>query len=198
MKTKAMVLSCLTGVVILFVCYGYSSANPKDKTVTDKIGVVNIRKVFRDCKKNARYRADALSEQAKWDAEEQRLQKEIEAQKAGLKALKPGSNDYLAQIKELLQKQVELEAGRQFNNQQRTLKDQQWTENLYKEILQITSELAEQKSLVMVFEKGEVEFPSMSPDELMLTLSTHKLLYCGGCLDVTDDIITRLDAEQKN
>ena len=196
MKTIVMVLSCLIGVVVLFVCYGYSSAVPKDKTVADKIGVVNIRKVFRDCKRNDKYRADAMSEQARLDTEQQKLQNEIEAQKVGLKALKPGSNDYLTQVKELLKKQAELEANRQFNNQQRVLKDQQWTENLYKEILQITSELAEQKGLVMVFEKGEVEFPSMSPDDLMLTLSTHKLLYSDGCLDITDEVIARLDAEK--
>ncbi len=198
MKTKVIVLSCLIGAVVLFLCCGYGSAEPKSKTVTDKIGVVNIRKVFRESKKNAKYRADALSEQARLEAEGQRLQREFEAQKAGLKALKPGSSDYLVQVKELLQKQAELEANRQFNNQQRTIKDQQWTESFYKEILKITSELGEQKGLVMVFEKGEVEFPSMSPDELMLTLSTHKLLYCGGCTDITDDVITRLDAEQKS
>ena len=196
MKTKAMVLSCLV-VVVLFMCYEYSSAKSQDKTVLDKIGVVNIRKVFRDCNKNAKYRADALSEQAEIEAEGQKLQKEFEAQRAGLVALKVGSNDYMVQAKDLMKKQAELEAMRQFNTQQRTIKDQQWTENLYQEVLQITRDLAEQKGLMMVFEKGEVTFPSVNSDELMLTLSTHKVLYSGGCIDISDDIIAKLDAEQK-
>jgi len=195
MKTKTMVLSCLTLVAILFVCYGYSSAKSEDKTTVGKIGVVNIRKVFRDCNRNAKYRADAMSEQSKLEAEIQKMQKDTEAQKAGLIALKPGSNDYLEQARELLRKKAELEAMRQFNAQKRAIKDQQWTENLYKEVLQITRELAEQKGLVMVFEKGEVEFPSMNPDELMLTLSTHKVLYSDGCPDITDEVIKRLDAK---
>ena len=195
MKTKAMVSSCLVGLLVLFICYGYGSAKPKAELIAEKIGVVNIRKVFRDSKKNAKYRSDALAEQARLDAELQKLQREFDAQRVGLNVLKPGSSDHLAQVKELLQKQAELEASRQFNNQQRTLKDQQWTEELYKQILEITNEIAEQKGFILVLEKGEVEFPVANADELMLTLSTHKLLYSGGCPDITDEVTDKLDAK---
>ncbi len=196
MKTKTLALYCLIGAVVLLMGHAYSSAEPKAVENVAKIGVVNIRKIFRDCKKNAKYRQDAMADQSKWDAEMEKLQKEIEQQKDGLKVLKPGSSDYLAQMKELMQKQAELEAGRQFNNQQRALKDQRWTEDLYKEILKVVRELAEEKGLVLVFEKGEVDFPVSSPDELMLTLSTHKLLYSNSSLDITDEVTARLDAEQ--
>lgn len=195
MKMKTVVLSCMAVVLILFVGYGYSAAKPKIETTNVKIGVVNIRKVFRDSKKNAKYRSDALAEQVRLDSEIQTLQKEFETQRAGLNALKPGSSDYLVQVRELLQKQAQLEAERQFNNQQRGLKDQQWTEELYKQILRVTRGLAEQKGLDLVFEKGEVEFPVANADELMLTLSTHKLLYSEGCQDITDEVVKRLDAE---
>jgi Skp family chaperone for outer membrane proteins len=196
MKTKTLALYCLIGAVVLLMGHEYSSAEPKAVESVTKIGVVNIRKIFRDCKKNTRHRQEVLADQSKWEAEMEKLQKEIEQQKDGLRALKPGSGDYLTQMKELMQKQAEIEAGRQFNNQQRVLKDQRWTEDLYKEVLQITRELAEKKGLVLVFEKGEVEFPVASPDELMLTLSTHKLLYSKSSLDITDEVTARLDAEQ--
>ncbi len=196
MKTKAVVLYCLTGVIVLFAGHEYSSAKPKDDKAVANIGVVDVRRVFRDCKRNAKYGADALAEQARLDAELEKLSKEIDSQKAGLKALKPGSSDYLAQIKELLQKQAKLEANRQFNNQQRALKDQRWTEGIYVEILKIISALAEQKRLDLVLQKDVAEFPTESPDELMMTLSTHKLLYSGGCLDITDEVMAQLDAQK--
>jgi Skp family chaperone for outer membrane proteins len=183
MKTKTLALYCLIGAVVLLMGHEYSSAEPKAVESVTKIGVVNIRKIFRDCKKNTRHRQEVLADQSKWEAEMEKLQKEIEQQKDGLRALKPGSGDYLTQMKELMQKQ-------------RVLKDQRWTEDLYKEVLQITRELAEKKGLVLVFEKGEVEFPVASPDELMLTLSTHKLLYSKSSLDITDEVTARLDAEQ--
>jgi len=196
MRTKAIVLCCLIGVIVLFAGYERSSAKSKAGKAVVNIGVVDIRKVFRDCKRNAKYGASAMAEEAKWDAEQGRLSREIDSQKAGLKALKPNSSDYLAQIKELLQRQASLEATRQFNGQQRALKDQRWTEELYMEILKIVGKLAEQKQLDLVLQKDVAAFPSASPDDLMLTLSTHKLLYSEGCSDITDEVLIQLDAEK--
>lgn len=194
MKTKAVVLYCLIGAIVLFAGHEHSLAKSKTDKAVVNIGVVDIRRVFRDCKRNAKYGAGVMAEEAKLEAEQERLSKEIDSQKAGLKALKLGSSDYLAQVKELLQKQADLEAARQFNDQQRTLKDQRWTEELYIEILKIIGELAEQKQLDLVLQKDVAEFPTASPDELMMTLSTHKLLYSGGCLDITDEVLAQIDA----
>jgi Skp family chaperone for outer membrane proteins len=196
MKIKAVVLSCLMCAVVLFVGYEYSQAQPKVDKPTSKIGVASVRKAFRNCKRNSKYREQAIAEQVRIKAEEEKLSKEIEAQEAGLKALKAGSSDQLAQYKELLDKRATLEVQRQFNNQQRALKDRQWTEGLYKEILRITGELAQQKGLELVLEVDEPEFPVESGDELMMTLSTHKVLYSRGCLDLTDEVVGRLDAPE--
>lgn len=196
MKIKAVVLSCLVCAVVLFVGYEYSQAQPKADKPTSKIGIVSVRKAFRNCKRNSKYREQAIAEQVRIKAEEEKLSKEIEAQEAGLKALKVGSSDQLAQYKELLDKRAALEVQRQFNNQQRALKDRQWTEGLYKEILRITGELAQQKGLELVLEVDEPEFPVESGDELMMTLSTHKVLYSRGCLDLTDEVVGRLDAPE--
>ena len=198
MKTKSIVLCCLIVASVFLMSNEYSSAKSKAQKAVVNIGVVDVRKCFRDCKRNVKYGAEAMAEESKWEAEQEKLSREIESQKIGLNALKPGSSDYLAQVKGLLQKQADLEAARQFNNQQRTIKDQRWTEDLYMEILKIVSELAEKEQLSLVVQKDVVDFPTASPDELMLTLSTHKLLYSGGCLDITDEVIAKLDAGKKD
>jgi Skp family chaperone for outer membrane proteins len=196
MKIKTMLLACLMGVVVLFLGREFSSAQPNSGAPSLKIATVSVRAVFLNCKANARYRAGELAEQSKISAAMDLLRKEIQAQEAGLKALRPGSADHLEQYRELFNKQYALEAQQKFNGQQRVLKDRRWTEELYKEILRITKSLAEEKGLDMVFEKDEPEFPVPSPDELMMTLSTHKVLYSGGCVDMTDEVVARLDAEE--
>jgi Skp family chaperone for outer membrane proteins len=197
MKVKTMVLSCLASAVVLLAGYQYTCAQTKaGQSANSKIGVVNVRKVFRSCKRNAKYREQAIAEQSKIKAEEEKLSKEVEAQEAGLKALKPGSTDYMTQYKELLQKRAGLEAQVRFNGQQRIVKDQRWTEQLYQEILKMAGELAQQKGLELVLDVDEPEFPVASADELMMTLSTNKVLYSGGCADLTDEIVTRLDAQE--
>jgi len=181
---------------LLTIGHECSRAELKADTLGLKIGVVSIRKVLRDCKRSARYKVGILADQGRANAKLQELSRQIETQEAGIKALRPGSSDYLAQLKELLEKRYQLEAQQEFNQQQNALKHHKWTEELYKEILQITKELAEQKGLDLVFEKDEPEFPVTSSEELVMAISTHKLLYSAGCLDLTEEVVARLDAEK--
>ncbi|MHC4641966.1 MAG: OmpH family outer membrane protein [Planctomycetota bacterium] len=160
------------------------------------MGVVSIRKIFRNCKKTAQYREATNAERQKLSAELVKLDNEIKAQREGLKTLKIGSENHLAQVKEILQKQASLQAQQEFHKQQLSLKEQQLTEDIYKDILRITSDIAKQKGLDLVFEASEPDLPASSPTELELSMGTHKLLYGGGCLDITEEVITRLDSEK--
>jgi Skp family chaperone for outer membrane proteins len=196
MKIRVMFLSCLIGAVVLFMGYEYGRAESKADKSSSKIGVVSVRRIFQDSKKNAKYREEAVVEQNRIVAELAKLKAEVEAEEAGLKTLKIGSSDYLAQMKEVLMKQASLQAREEFYKQEIGLKDQRWTEELYKEILWATSEVAGQKGLDLVLEKSEIELPALSASELMLTIRTHKLLYSGGCLDITDEVTARLDTKK--
>lgn len=194
-----VILGCFIGVIFLSAGYEYGRAEQVSDTSGLKIGVVSIRKVLRNCKRSARYKVEVLADQGKKNAELEKLAKEIETQEAGLKALKPGSTDYLAQFKELVDRRYSLEAQQEFNKQQSALKYYRWTEDLYEDILQITKDLAKQKGMDLVFDHDEPEFPVASTDELWMAINTHKILYNAGCFDLTDDVIARLDAmEDKN
>ncbi len=193
MKARTMVLGCLAGVVILAMGYEYSQAQSKGDTPSSKIGTVSILKVFRDCKRSAAYRTESLTWQDRIIAELKKLSEDIEAQEAALKALKQDSSDYLAQRKELIDKRASLQAQQDFNKEQRILKEYRWSKELYNDILQITSELAEQKGLDLVLEKDEIDVLALSVNQISQTISTHKVLYSGGCVDISDEVVARLD-----
>ena len=195
MKAKTMVLGCLAGVVILAMGYEYSQAQSKGDTPSSKIGIVSILKVFRDCKRSDAHRTELLAEQNKTRAAWQKLSEDIAAQEAGLKALKPESSDYLAQRKKLIDNQVRLEAEQKFYKEQAILKQYKWSKELYQDILRITSELAEQKGLDLVLRKDEIDLLALSVNEFSETVRTHKVLYSGGCVDISDEVVARLDKE---
>lgn len=194
MKIKVMILSCLVGVLVLPVGYEYGQAESKAEKPSLKIGVVSIQKIFRDCDRSAKYRQETTAEQNKVIAELEKLSRDIEAGKAGLKTLKVGSSDHLALAKEILEKEAKLQAQREFHKQQMALKQHRMIEDIYRDILRGTREVAKEKGLDLVFEKSEPQLPASSTSELERTMGTHKLLYSGGCLDVTDDVMARVDA----
>ena len=161
-----------------------------------KIGVVSVPKIFQDCKRTVRYKEEAVAEWQRVNAELERLKAEVEAESEGLKTLKTGSSDYMALMKEVLTKQANLQVQQTFYEQQRVLKEQKMVEGLYKDILRETGEVAKQKGLDLVFERSEPTLPALSPAELERAMGTHKLLYGGGCLDITGEVIARLDSGQ--
>jgi Skp family chaperone for outer membrane proteins len=195
MKVKTMVLGCLAGVVILAMGYEYSQAQSKGDTPSSKIGVVSILKIFRDSKRSDAHRNEFNAEQNKIREALKILSTEIEAQEAGLRALKPESSDYLAQRKELIDNQARLEAEQKFYKEQGILKQYKWSKELYQDILRITSELAEQKGLDLVLRKDEIDLLALSVNEISETVRTHKVLYSGGCADISDEVVARLDKE---
>ena len=195
MKIKTMILGLLACMIVLLCGHAYSLAQPSEPVF--KIGVVSVERVLRECKATAKFREQISADNKKMAAEEEKLSLEIKALSTGLQsgALKIGSSDHLAQYKEMLQKQAELDALKEFNPRQSALKQQQWTEELYKKILQTTNILALEKDLILVLEKSEPEFPVQT--ELGMIIGTHKVIYSGGCLDITNDVIAKLDADEK-
>jgi Skp family chaperone for outer membrane proteins len=195
MKTKTMILSGLVGVVVL--CVGYEASLAKAKagdTGELKIGVVSVQRIIRDCKRSAKYREETTAERDKIAAELERLQAEIEADRATLRTRKAGSSDYLALVKEILVKQGNLQAQQKFYEQQVGFKEQKMIEGLYKDILQAVGEVAGQRGLDLVFEKSEPELPAAGATELMRIIDTNKLLYSRGVLDISEEVMARLDA----
>jgi len=196
MKIKTAILVCLMGAVVLLLIHEYSMAQIKTNDMTLPIGIVDVRRALRECKATEKYREKTNVENAKMDVEEQQLTREIQALAAGLRALKPSSTDYMEQYKEYLQKQGELKTIQEYNPRLKATKHQQWTETLYQEILRITNVLATEKGLALVLGSDEPEFPIQQYEELAMTLSTHKVLYSSGCLDLTDEVIAELDKEE--
>ncbi|MHC4203762.1 MAG: OmpH family outer membrane protein [Planctomycetota bacterium] len=195
MKIKTAVLVCLISLVVLLLVHEYSMAQVKTNNTILPIGIVDVRRALRECKATQHYREKTNADNSKMDAEEQQLTREIQALAAGLRALKQGSSDYLAQYKEYLQKQGELKTLQEYNPRLKATKHQQWTEKLYQEILLITKELGAVKGMALVLGSDDPQFPIQQYEELAMTLSTHKVLYSDGCLDLTGEVIAELDKE---
>lgn len=171
-------------------------AEPKQSGTGPKVAVVSIQKIFQECKKSISYREEAIAEQDRVIAELDKLSMEIEAGKAGLQTLRENSSDYMARAKELFEKQANYQARQEFYKQQMELKDQLWTKEIYQDILRIAGKVAKKKGLDLVFKEDEVDFSETNITELGLAIRTQKLLYSGGCLDITDEVTARLDAEK--
>jgi Skp family chaperone for outer membrane proteins len=193
MNLKTYVIALLTASVI-FVCgYEHIQAESENTALPGQIGIVSIQKVFEKCKRNEEYIREIEAERQDIVARLDTLEKEIDAARSGLKTLKKGSDDRLERVKQLLEKEAKLQAQKEFYQQKLELKNQTWTEELYRDVLETVTEIARQKKLELVLEDSSVSLPANNTNELMLSIRTNKVLYSQGCIDITEDVIQRID-----
>jgi len=158
-----------------------------------RVGVVSVRRIFEKCRRNEQYRARAEAEKKQAETELKELSRQIESDRAQMSAFKAGSKEHLEMVRQVLDKEAGLQWRQEFFKQKFELRDQRWTEDLYTDILAATGELAAEEDLDLVLEVDQVQFPASTANELMLTIRTHKVLFNGGCPDITDRVIARLD-----
>jgi len=194
MKSKTAAVIVGIAAIVFAVSYDYSRA-AQEAAPQSRMGVVSVKKIFNECKRSAAYRDKVTEERRQMEAELDKLNKEIEADKAGLKTLKPDSDDYLTTMKDVLTKTSSYEAQQKFYQQQLSVGEQRWIETLYQDVVKATAEVARQKGLNIVLERSEPTFPAESGNELTLAISTHKVLYDGGCTDITGDVMAIVDAK---
>jgi ABC-type phosphate/phosphonate transport system ATPase subunit len=98
-------------------------------------------------------------------------------------------------MRSILEKRGQYEAMKQFYQQQISAKDREWTKKLYLDVMQITEDIAKSKGLGLVVAEDEVDLDNVVGDEFMLRIRMHKVVFSGGCEDLTDEVMAKLDAE---
>ncbi|MGB7581154.1 MAG: OmpH family outer membrane protein [Sedimentisphaerales bacterium] len=192
MKLKSIVVMVLVIIMSGFIVNAGAVRAADNKCL--KIGVVSVRKIFQDCKRNTKYRQEMTAERDKLEAELDSLSKDIDASKSKLKMLKQGSADYLSGMKDVLDKQASLQAKQEYFKRQMDIREQTVVEQLFKDVIKATGEVAKEKGFDLVLEKSEPDLPAANTNELTLTISTHKVLYSSGCEDITDAVMAKVDA----
>lgn len=192
MNGKTAMMALLICAAALLVTFEHGRAAPETADPSTAIGIVNVRAVLSGSKKYSQRRVQLLAEQSRARAQLEDLAREVQVEEAGLKALRAGTEDYMQQLKLVLEKRSGLEMQQELLKQQRTQEEKKWLEDAYQDTLKAVAEIAREKGLALVLERADLEFP-LASEELM-ALSTHKVLYSGGCVDLTDDVIARVDA----
>ena len=192
MKSRTVIMGVVICVVALLATWDHGHA-ASSGAGSSRIGVVSVRMVFNETQHQIEFRTQAIARRRRAQTALEDLAREIKAEEEDLKTQKQGTADYLQRLQSVMDGRAKLQSREQFIEQQNALENKLWTEKLYQETLKIVAALAEERGLDLVLERTEPNFP-MASDELMAALGTHKVLYASAELDLTKEVIKRLDA----
>ena len=193
MNGKTITASILVCVAALLAAMQYSHAASQPAPPASKIGLVSVRDVFAGSKKHTLYQAQTAKRVAQARAQIDDLAKQLDTEERDLKTLNQGTADYVKQFQVVLDTRSKVQNQQELFKQQRMAEDKKWFEDLYQETLKATEAAAKERGLDLVLERTEPKFPIAS-EEVWSTVSTNKVLYGGGCPDLTNDVIARIDA----
>lgn len=197
MKVRLVLLSCVLGITAFFARDVFSNAESTGQApkTQSKIGVVSMLQLIQERAREDKQVGDIMAERNKARAELSELAKEIDSEEAGLRTLKPGTEDYTKQIEQLMEKKLRLESRRESPDRMAMLRQQIWTQKVFNQIVRISRQLAAEKGLDLVLSKDEPE-DLPSGEGFTTGMSTQKVLYSGGCVDLTDEVRSRIRTEK--
>ena len=206
MKKKNLIIVPVIAGLGLFV-FAIECSRARDKSIAPAtIGIVSVRQVFEGCTMKTEVEKTLMDARDKCFAELKRLEETIESDKVTLDKFKEGSQDYMDTLKGLMMKQSQLDAQKEFYQQELTMKEVRNKEDIYRKILESVAKIAKEKNLDIVLNmddnylnqpESEDNPPAQNPTELILTTKTHKLLYFNKNLDITADVLSAMNSEKK-
>ena len=112
MKSRNAVV-ITSAVMFLMMFFGYEIGSARDRSITPaRIGIVSVRRVFENNKKNANWQQKMEKERASMMEQMQQKAKEIDAAKADMATRKEGSSDYMRLMRQVMEETAKLEIGR--------------------------------------------------------------------------------------
>jgi Skp family chaperone for outer membrane proteins len=127
-------------------------------------------------------------------AEGERKTKELRDGKAVLGELLEGTEDFETQYRKLQKLTIELRVWQDSQNASLQRERILLTRGMYREIHRETEALAKERGIDVVLHERSAEPSGNDFDSLLESLDQHKVLYRSDSVDVTDEIVERLNA----
>jgi Skp family chaperone for outer membrane proteins len=197
MKTnKLLLIGFIITVIAISFGYRQGMAAGEKQIVPSKVAIVDVTKVLQNSKKHKQWQEKMTKNEGQMKAEFDKAKIDMDTLQKGMNSLKVGSKDYVDAMREFLDKKALLEAKDKFYQEKINMEMQQWTESLYVQMLDITAKVAQKKGIDIVLAQEQLDLPSPSLRDFMLSIRTKKVLYCGTQLDITDEVLALLDEVQ--
>lgn len=163
------------------------------------VGVVNIEEVVASLTEKQQLDAEMKTKRDSLAAEQATRQKQIEKLEFDLNALRVGTPAYEAKQEQLQKAVLELQVWIRFEQQKAGRELGLQTERLYKKILTACERVGVDNGYDLVlFRESDVDASFENPQQLQALIQLRKVLYASDQIDLTDQVIQRMNNEYEN
>jgi len=184
-------------VMVMMLCAGLLVAQA-GQAARGGVAVVNVQQVFDQLTERSRLQADLQERLEKLKVESDSRQAKMKTLSDDLDMLRPGTAAHLAKQNELEFKAIEMRTWQEFQRQKIERENAVQLEGLYAKVVAACGQVARTNgfSLVLFEEPATVSGPK--PDVVANRISGRKVIWASKELDLTDQVVQRMNLEFGN
>lgn len=163
------------------------------------VAVLNLEDVLGQLDENNAFQADIAAKNQQLQAELTRRQNAVQQMQNDLELLDPDSDAYSTKEDQIFDALIELRTWQSIQEQRNVLNQRTHLANLYRKIVQAGAAIAEQQGYDLVLLDTQVpDFDRLNPEQLLNAIATRKVLHHTDEIDMTDDVIGRMNTAWNN
>ena len=163
---------------------------------TLKIAIASTAKIFTGMKEKTDVRAKIEQQVKQLREEEQSRRQKVQDLQQQLDLLKPDSSQYEEAQKAFTTAAIEFKNWGEVSQAQSARNEKQLTKMLFDKITVAIAEIAKERGIDFVIaDQPPFAVDRMSPAELQQAMVQRQILYANASLDLTQDVIARLDQQ---
>ncbi|MFA9476718.1 OmpH family outer membrane protein [Phycisphaerales bacterium AB-hyl4] len=194
MRLSRLTVSIFALAFVLVGIAGVVTANNALRADPTAIAVVNIEHAFNELREKVAVENEIRSRGEQLGQEEQQRRQQIRQLREDLDVLAAGTSAYRQKEEELGRAVIELQTWTQFQQQRLAREHVLQTERLYRKMNDAIAELAQDEGYdAVLFREGEINFQAEQPQELVAQIQMRKVLYASDNIDITQQLIQRMN-----
>lgn len=166
-----------------------------------KVGVANLSRIIQSMQEAQDKNKTKADELRRLDEEQKAKAQAIENLKKDRENFKKGSPEYAERNQQILQKSVELQSWNELQKLDLTRRQKDEIKSFYDKINAAIQQVATDKKLDLVIADFSVEIPpdldTVNPEQLQQIIRQKQVLYTAKGVDISDEVINRLNAQYK-
>jgi Skp family chaperone for outer membrane proteins len=164
-----------------------------------KVAVVDVLKVFNSLQEKANVEADIRQRGERLRNEEEARRKELNDLQNDLQMLAPDTQAYTQKTEQIKSKLIELRVWSTINSDNLQAESSIQLANLYRKMLDTIGRVAKENQYDMVlYKEQQADFQNAKAETINQLIQIRKLLWSSDDLDLTDQVVTRMNNEYKN
>ncbi|MFB3891376.1 MAG: OmpH family outer membrane protein [Phycisphaerae bacterium] len=189
-RSRVLVIGAVLVAAGMFL-WRESSAQPKPMPAATKVAVCDIVKLFTEYERNKDFKQKFVARERANKIEDERRTKEIDSIDKELQGLKPDSKEYDARLAELTRLGIDRETWIKYEKARDLRERMSAIESMHKEILAMVAAVAKDEGVQAVFASDDSPFDQTA--DIYRQVESRKALYVDGSIDMTDEVLKRLN-----